>query len=145
MKQNSVSALSISRCTLTTIQKTLAKNFSGSEICGFLLGLHERDSLIISQVIVVRNGVTRPGGFSISRSESKYALRYARKLGLMVCAVFHTHLEKARLSMTDRRWIGQSDIPWVVFSHGVHDVPNGIQVDAYQSGTGKLLEIEFED
>ena len=135
--------LSITGQAIDTIRRTLEKRPSGFEVCGFLLGSDGQDLINLSHAMVVRNSVTRPGGFSISRSEHARALRRAERSGMKLLAVFHTHPKgQCCLGAVDRRGLASSPVPWVILAPIIDEGRVRLLAEAFEPETGEPIKVK---
>ena len=124
------------------IRRAQRRKPPGFEVCGFLLGTDCGGSANIQQAMVVRNGISRTGGFSISHGEYDRARRRAVKSGLSLLAVFHTHPGgQPQPSDADRHSLASSPIPWVILSPASGAGEGNMKLAAYTSRTGEPLRI----
>lgn len=86
-----------------------------AERCGVLLGELRDGTARAVRALALQNASASPHRFSIASQELRRARATARDLGLVVVAVYHTHLcHSPELSDEDRVGLRRSGVPWLI-------------------------------
>mgnify|MGYP001043443941 CR=1 FL=1 len=93
-----------------------AQNAHPSEACGLLFGHEKDDSLIAVEFKVLPNIDHSSVRFSIDPSALYESLVEAEDRGLVLVAIFHSHLIGAHPSETDKKFMELWPIPWLILS-----------------------------
>ena len=80
------------------------------EIVGFVLGADDGDQELIS----ARNWAEQNACFFVAAGELERIERHARRRGLDIQAIVHSHRSSLELSAADAEELGAGSIPWIV-------------------------------
>lgn len=107
--------LSISTDTLGRLAK-FADDALPMESCALLLGKAEYVLDTVQDFISLRNEDHSKYSFSVHSMELFYAYQKARKSGLSVIGIFHSHPSLPSPSKKDRKFMELNPIVWLIYS-----------------------------
>jgi len=93
-----------------------AQDAHPNEACGLLFGYEKDDSLVAVEFKVLPNIDHSAVRFSIDPSSLYESLVEAEEGGLVLIAIFHSHLTGAYPSETDKKFMELWPIPWLILS-----------------------------
>lgn len=126
--------LEIKRSHLSSILDMAGR--SEVEVCGFLFGKREKDSITVEEVCFVGNRLKSPVAFEMEPMEMVEAMEEAEKRGLEVVGIFHSHLKcPPRPSGRDLRGMELWPVVWFI-------VDNEGNYGAYLPEGGRVREVE---
>ena len=97
-----------------TVLEGHAERAMPNESCALLFG---RGDEAVSDVFLTGNADESPVSFSISGEETLRGYEAARRAGLEVVGIFHSHpSSKAYPSQTDRRFMEINPVVWTIYS-----------------------------
>lgn len=85
------------------------------ECCGVLLGSQRDTALVARALLVLRNSDRRPGRFSISDAQIRYARLIAHEQDSELIAIAHSHADSPPIpSARDLATIRYATLPWLI-------------------------------
>jgi [CysO sulfur-carrier protein]-S-L-cysteine hydrolase len=86
------------------------------ESCALLLGEEKQPDCTVVDVFFVSNQDQSMTSFSVDPSDLFCAYQHARKLGLSVVGVFHSHPSLPQPSQKDKKFMRLNPIIWLIYS-----------------------------
>ena len=109
-----------------------------SESCAMLFGKKVGDNWNVKEVFLTQNIDDSQTNFTISPEELLKGYKIAEKNQLEVVGIFHSHPNSdAILSNTDKKFMQNNPVPWIIFS-GVNNDLNAYLLDS------TIIEIQIK-
>ena len=86
------------------------------ESCAFLLGEEKQTNCTVVDVLLVPNQDQSMTSFSVDPGDLFCAYQHARKSGLSVVGVFHSHPALPHPSQKDKKFMRLNPIMWLIYS-----------------------------
>lgn len=94
----------------------LAESALPFESCALLLGEEMHTNRNILEMLVLTNHDRSPISFSVDPDDLFCAYEHARKIGLDIVGIFHSHLSMPRPSSKDIKFMRLNPIVWLIYS-----------------------------
>jgi proteasome lid subunit RPN8/RPN11 len=86
------------------------------ESCALLLGEEKQPDCTVVDVLLLANQDQSTTSFSVDPSELFCAYQHARKSGLSVVGIFHSHPSLPHPSQKDKKFMQLNPIIWLIYS-----------------------------